>query len=366
MSVAQFKCGSCGSTAPLETINSLCGCGGLFRLDFTPQEFNPALVDKAEWNIFRYRAFMPPLGDGWRDITLGEGMTATTLYKKDLWFKLDYAMPTLSFKDRGAAALIWLCKSIRVKNVVQDSSGNAGNSVAAYCARAGIGCEIFVPKGTSVSKIRMIEAHGAVCVVYEGSRDETADACRKKARDEGLYYANHVYNPMFYQGTKTFIYEIYEQHGRIPDNLFIPAGNGTLLLGSQLALNELFAAALIAKLPHIFVVQSERCAPLFRAGAEPRSVTPEPTYAEGIAIAKPMRGQEILSPASYSGQRTFITAPEAGILPAREELSRSGFHVEHTTAATYAAYLAYTSEHTLSGDCLIPLCGAGLKSDKQT
>jgi len=169
---------------------------------------------------------------------------------------------------------------------------------------------------------------------------------------------------MFYQGTKTFIYEIYEQLGRIPDNLFIPVGNGTLLLGSQLALNELYAAGCIGELPRIFIVQSERCAPLYGTGGAPRDIAPEPTYAEGIAIGKPMRGKEILDSAAYPGQRSVITAPEAGILPAREELSRSGFHVEHTTAAVYAAFLDYTAAHSLEGDGLIPLCGAGLKSDK--
>ena len=168
---------------------------------------------------------------------------------------------------------------------------------------------------------------------------------------------------MFYQGTKTFIYEIYEQRGRIPDNLFIPLGNGTLLLGCQIALNELYAAGCIEKLPHLFMVQSERCAPFLGAKDEPRSIRPEPTYAEGIAIGKPMRGREILSPSSYLGTRTVITAPEDGILPAREELSRSGLYVEHTTAATYAAYLAWTKTHALEGDSLIPLCGAGLKSE---
>ncbi|MCL2601615.1 MAG: pyridoxal-phosphate dependent enzyme [Treponema sp.] len=361
--MAQFACYTCGKTAPLDT-RSLCSCGGLFRLDFAPPQYDPALLDTAEWNIFRYRAFMPPLSELWREVTLGEGMTATVMYRDKLWFKLDYAMPTLSFKDRGAAALIWLCKTIGVKSVVQDSSGNAGNAVAAYCARAGIACRIFVPSGTSPSKVKMIEAHGADCVVFDGTRDETADACRKIALDEGCYYANHVYNPMFYQGTKTFIYEIYEQLGKIPDNLFIPVGNGTLLIGSQLALNELYTAGCIKSLPRIFIVQSERCAPLYNTGTAPRTVTPEPTYAEGIAIGKPMRGAEILDSAGYGGQRVVITAPEAGIIPAREELSRSGFHVEHTTAATYAAYKAYTTGHFIEGDSLIPLCGAGLKSDK--
>lgn len=361
--MAGFICPDCGERAPLDIMDYKCGCGGLFVLDYTPPAYSNELIDNEQWNIFRYRRFMPLDNDLWRNITLGEGMTATVPYREGLYFKLDYAMPTLSFKDRGAAALIWLCKTIGVKGVLQDSSGNAGNSVAAYCARAGIGCEIYVPKGTSPKKIAMIEAHGAKCTVFDGSRDQTADACRKKAADEGIYYANHVYNPMFYEGTKTYIYEVFEQLGRIPDNLFIPVGNGTLLLGCRQALMQLYDSGVIERLPKLYIVQSERCAPLFDAGDSPRAITPMPTYAEGIAIGQPMRGRQILS-GGYSGEVEVILAPEEEILPAREKLAKDGFFVEHTTAATYGAYEALTRRRALDGDCLIPLCGAGLKSEK--
>ncbi len=361
--MAQFKCFSCKATAPLGTLSFKCSCGGIYELSFSPPKFSMNLIDSREFNIFRYRAFMPLENDLWRDVTLGEGLTSTVHYNEKLYLKLDYAMPTLSFKDRGAASLVWLLKTIGVKKVVQDSSGNAGNSVAAYCARAGIECEIYVPKGTSPKKIKMIESHGAKVTVFDGTRDETADACRKKAAEENIYYANHVYNPMFYQGTKTYIYEVYEQLGRIPDNLFIPVGNGTLLIGCRLALMELYEAGLIKKLPKIFMVQSEKCAPLYNATDTPREIVPLTTYAEGIAVGKPMRGKEILN-STYPGEQEIILAHEENILPARSEMALGGFFVEHTTAATYAAYLDYTSKNKLEGDSLIPLCGAGLKSEK--
>jgi threonine synthase len=117
------------------------------------------------------------------DITLGEGMTGIVPFDDQLLLKLDFAMPTLSFKDRGAAVVIWLCKTLGIKTVIQDSSGNAGNSIAAYTARAGIGCEIFVPICTSPKKIRMIESHGACVTVVKGSRDDTSHACRAKAKN---------------------------------------------------------------------------------------------------------------------------------------------------------------------------------------
>ncbi|MFA5853253.1 MAG: pyridoxal-phosphate dependent enzyme, partial [Spirochaetales bacterium] len=181
------------------------------------------------------------------------------------------------------------------------------------------------------------------------------------------YYVSNVYNPFFYEGTKTYIYEVYEQLGRVPRNLFIPLGNGTLFIGAIKALQELVESGLIAEMPHIVVVQSERCDPFAKAVAEgwlhPAKVTPLPTLAEGIAIGEPMRGDEILE-YIYSYGVEVVTAPEDRILPARAALAARGVYCEHTTAATYAAWLAYRDAGREVADSLIPLCGAGLKSDK--
>ncbi len=259
---------------------------------------------------------------------------------EDGLLKLDYYLPTLSFMDRGAAVLVAHCRSIGVDQVVQDSSGNAGNSVAAYCGKAGIGCEIFVPEGTSPKKITMIESHGAKANVVPGNRDHCADTCRKKVEEEGIFYASHVYNPFFYEGTKTYIYEVYEQLHRIPAHIFIPLGNGTLFIGAVKALEHLLESGVIERMPHIVAVQSENCSPIETAAknrlTSPAKVQVAPTLAEGIAIGEPMRGEENLS-YIYKHNIDVITAPEDEILNAREMLARKGIFCEHTTAATGAA-----------------------------
>ena len=391
-----FVCSRCGKKAAVTTRRAQCECGGLWKLDFQPPRFDPDLIDRHEWSLFRYRAFLPleepeelekpeepgaasngrhatsgepaPCGvnSAWRAVSLGEGMTPVVRLDEDVLLKMDYFMPTLSFKDRGAAVLIAHCRAIGVDSVIQDSSGNAGNSIAAYCARAGIKCEIFVPEGTSPAKIAMIRSHGAEVTIVPGSRDHCADVCRAKVAQEGIYYASHVYNPFFYEGTKTYIYEVWEQLGRIPAHLFVPLGNGTLFLGMVKALEELLAADIIAKMPKIIAVQSEHCDPIARAyedGApEPAHVTPLPTLAEGIAIGSPMRGKEILE-YIYKYNMKVITAPEERILEARAALAGCGIYCEHTSAATYAAYLALREKQGRIYDSLIPICGAGLKSD---
>ena len=362
----EYVCTKCGKRESVTTRAAKCACGGLWKLDFTPPEFDLDGIDRNQWSMFRYRRFLALRDESWRGITLGEGMTPIVRLDGNVLLKMDYFMPTLSFKDRGAAVLIAHCKSIGVEKVVQDSSGNAGNSVAAYCARAGIGCEIFVPEGTSPKKIDMIRAHGATCTVVPGTRDHCADVCREKAEREGLYYANHVYNPFFYEGTKTYLYEVYEQLGRLPRNLVIPVGNGTLFLGVMRALDELIAAGLVDKAPQIIALQTETCDPLLRAwergGTAPAEIEPRPTMAEGIAIGKPMRGGEILAYARKYGVR-FVHAPEDKILRAREMLAQKGVYCEHTTAANFAAYLNYCRLYGDTPDTLITMCGAGLKSD---
>ena len=359
-------CKRCGRTEEVTSRKAKCDCGGLWTLSYEPPKFDLSKVDRDTWSMFRYREFMPLLDDSWREITMGEGMTPVVPLDDNVLLKMDYFMPTLSFKDRGAAVLAAHIKAIGVERVVQDSSGNAGNSVAAYCGRAGIACDIYVPEGTSPKKITMIKAHGAAAHVIPGNREACANACRARVEEEGIFYASHVYNPFFYEGTKTYIYEVYEQLHRIPAHVFIPLGNGTLFIGAVKALEHLKASGVIESMPHLVAVQSERCAPFAEAAKTgeraPAHVISVPTLAEGIAIAEPMRGEEILE-MIYRHGADVVTAPEDGILPAREALAKRGVFCEHTTAATYAAYLAYCKERGAITDALLPMCGAGLKSE---
>lgn len=362
----RYVCGKCGHSEDVTTKKMKCDCGGLWKLDYQPPKFDMSLVDKNTWSLFRYRNFMALIDDTWEKVTLGEGMTPIIPFDEHTYFKMDYFMPTLSFKDRGAAVLVAFLKSQGVEKVVQDSSGNAGNSVAAYCGRVGIDCEIFVPEGTSDKKINMIEAHGAKATVVPGNRDHCADVCRAKVEQEGVCYANHVYNPFFYEGTKTYIYETYEQLGKIPGYIFVPLGNGTLFIGIMKGLEELLVSGAIEKMPQVVIVQSEVCQPFVKAMEKKLSdVEIEPverTLAEGIAIGVPMRSEEILE-YIYKYDVQGITIPEDRILPARGKISRQGIYCEHTTAAVYAGYEHYCEKYGKPQEALLSMCGAGLKSD---
>jgi threonine synthase len=304
--------------------------------------------------MWRYAPTLPPV-DGWRSVTLGEGMTPTVPLTGDVVAKLDFLNPTLSFKDRGAAVLIGAAAAAGVERVVVDSSGNAGTALAAYGARAGIAVEVWVPGGTSPGKTAAMRAHGADVRTVDGDRAAAAGAAGARVESTGAFYASHVYQPLFFQGTKTAVLELWEQlGGRLPGTIALPAGNGTLVLGAGLAVRDLAALGLIDRPPRLVAVQARRCAPL--AGLDPDG----PTVAEGIAIASPPRRDEILAVVAGTGG-AVVTVTEEAVLAARDDLADRGIWVEPTAAATWAACRdgSVAPPGTTVG---IVLCGAGLKS----
>lgn len=365
-----YVCSKCNKIHDPKTMVFRCDCGGMLDLEDFPMEFS----NSEEWSLFKYIKALPFEENFalWKEVTMGEGLTPLVpLDSKvpNLLVKMDYLMPTMSFKDRGAAVLIAKAKELGVKKVIQDSSGNAGTSVAAYANRAGIACDIYVPENTSPKKIKQIASHGANVHVVPGSREDTAKAALDAVeRGEG-FYASHVYNPFFYQGTKTYAYEIYEQlKGELPEVLVVPVGNGTLVFGVYYGFKDLLKLGLIEKLPKIIAVQSEYCAPIYEAFKTGKDFTTEVkntgTLAEGIAIADPKRGPQILQVIKETGGK-IILAPEDEILKVRDELALKGFYIEPTTAATFAGYFKYVREtgFEAKGKVILPLCGCGLKSE---
>ncbi|MDI9455037.1 MAG: pyridoxal-phosphate dependent enzyme [Spirochaetota bacterium] len=362
-----YICKQCGKTYPVSTKRYACECGSLFHLSYpkTAPAFGSLGGDRSLW---RYRSALPPFDEKTiKRVTMGEGGTPVIRLEEHLYGKADYLMPTLSFKDRGAVMLAALMVEIGVKRCAIDSSGNAATAVAAYAARAGIATEVFVPASTSAKKLTQIEAHGGRIHAIEGSRDETARATIDYVNKSEIFYASHIFNPFFWEGTKTYVYELYERFGSLPEVLIVPVGNGTLLMGVYLALQELKAWNLIDSHPLVIALQAAGCAPLAQAydqgSLSPQSVLVSPTLAEGIATGEPARGKEILQAVHDLGGR-FVTVTEEEILKAHGDLAKKGVYVEYTGAANYAAYRVALKEDPMLADktSLIPLTGAGLKS----
>jgi threonine synthase len=278
--------------------------------------------------------------------------------------KIDYLFATGSYKDRGATVLMSKMKEWGVQRVVEDSSGNAGSAIAAYCAKGGIECEIYVPQHTSSEKTVQIQAYGAMLRKVQGSRERTAEVAMEAASK--IPYASHCWNPFFLHGTKTFAFEVWEQMGwKAPDVVVLPVGHGTLFLGAYIGFKELKEAGRIRRMPRLVGVQSASCAPLYRAfqkgWAEPRPIEKRETVAEGIAIAEPVRGRQILEAIHRTGGEILaVTEKEIGV--ALKEMGRKGHFIEPTAAATIAGLKKYLEKKRRRETVVSTLTGMGLKS----
>lgn len=278
-------------------------------------------------------------------ISLGEGDTPSVTLRSvgkilgvsDIFAKLEMMNPTGSFKDRGTAVMMSFAKELGAQEVVEDSSGNAGASVAAYAARAGIGAHIFAPANAPAPKLSQIAVYGATTHLIEGDRQAVTDAAIEFAERSGMVYASHNLSPYFTEGTKTFAYEVAEQFGGdLPRHIVIPVGNGSLLIGAHIGFGELLRNGGIPAMPKLHAIQARAVMPLvaaFNRESRPKSGS---TVAGGIAVANPPRLNQSLH-ALRDARGSAIAVEEPDILRWQRLLAREeGVFVEPTSAAAFA------------------------------
>ena len=288
-------------------------------------------------------------------ITLGECVTPVVEFG-DTYLKLDYFQPTFSYKDRGSRILISFLNERINKNLPmsEDSSGNAGASIAAYGARAGFSVNVFVPEDASGPKIDLIRSYAANIFKVKGDRE----AVRSKALESNGFYVGHSVFPEFRDGIRSLAYEIYHQfHGQIPDNIFIPTSAGTLLLGLYEGLLHLKTSGLIDEIPHLIATQPELMSPI-KSALSGLAYVPsiKRSIADALVTEKPPLMDEIVRVLRSYGES--ISATEDEIISARNRLSSEGVMTEYSSAVAYACSLKYRKK----GSRLIILTGNGLKN----
>ncbi len=351
-----------GETFPLHAPR-WCGPDGAPLLLTSLPGITRAEVDPATRSLWRYRAALPFVPDA--PITMGEGSTpllARTLHGAPVLLKCEWMMPTGSFKDRGASVMLSLLRAQGIGAVLEDSSGNGGAAIAAYAAAGGMAATILAPALTSPAKLVATRAHGAAVELIPGSRQDTADAAA--ARAKSVFYASHNWHPFFLHGTKTLAYELWEDLGfRSPDNVVVPCGAGSNVLGCAIGFSELMRAGEIERLPRIFAAQPVNCAPIARAFLGEPEAPPAPTIAEGTAIARPVRLPEVLGALTESrGGAVMLT--EAEIAAATMALAGMGLYVEPTAAQVAAAFGKLLASGAVSSEqvTVLVLTGSGLKA----
>ena len=361
-----YRCPVCGRTYDPDRPMWRCDCGS--HLNLAPgrglMRDNIAIGEASLW---RYAVALALRGAP--RTSLGEGWTP--LVQRDwrgvkVYFKLESQMPTGSFKDRGTAVMINHLLEVGVGSIHEDSSGNAGASIATYAAAAGIPCRVYVPAAASRGKLVQIAVSGADVRAIQGSRQAVSEAALAAAGES--FYASHNWQPHFIEGTKTLAFELWEQLGfRVPDNILVPTGYGSNILGLERGFDELERRGEITERPRLYAVQAANCAAFAAAWAAggdrfvPFAMTP--TVADGIATPKPVRVAEVLR-ALRRSKGAVVTVAEEDIAPALAALGRVGLFVEPTAATTGAALARLLRDGTIGPNqtTVVVLTGSGLKA----
>ena len=358
------KCSNCLSPYPDTGAPYCCPfCGGVFDI-LKLEAFDKAMVDCRQPGIWKY-SYTFGLEKNASVVSLGEGDTPlvwTHVNGKQIAFKCEYLNPTGSFKDRGNAVIAGFLCSRGVRYALEDSSGNAGASFAAYAARAGIKAKIFIPDSASGMKRRQIEMYGAEVVRILGPRSNAAEAVLRAADNEHVY-ASHAYMPYNLPGYATLAYELVEQLGVSPGTVTMPIGQGGLFIGLVRGFENLVNAGMIAKVPKMVGVQALACAPLWalhQYGPAGLSLVGETkSLAEGIVVRFPVRGDMLLHLCDTYGAEVYaVEEPE--ITQGYLELARRGFFVEPTSAVVWGALQA--GMNRWPDPVVVILTGNGLKA----
>ena len=302
MTLAQeIICPRCDHRFPLSRLLNLCTCGSplLVRYDLkkASANFSISSLQGRVSSLWRYRELLP-LRDDANLVSLGEGFTpllpakslAGELGLKRLWIKDEAQNPTGSFKDRGLSLAISRAKELGVKKAAIPSAGNAGGSLAAYAARAGIEAHVFMPRDTPIANQIEVQQYGARLTLVDGLINDCGRIINERKTAEGWFDISTLKEPYRVEGKKTMGYEIAEQlNWTLPDVIIYPTGGGTGLIGMWKAFQEMAELGWIgSKRPRMVSVQASGCAPIVKAFGEGRE-TAEPwqnakTVASGLRV----------------------------------------------------------------------------------
>ena len=340
MHVKNLECSFCHREYDARRLQNVCTeCGKPLLVRYDLKRIAKFLTRQALYarrsDLWRYREMLPVRRED-NIVTLGEGWTpllpaktlAASLGVSELLIKDESLNPTQSFKARGMSVAVSMAKELGAKKLAAPSAGNAAGALAAYCARAGLGAYIFMPRDTPRANVVECEVAGAHVTLVDGLITDCGAEVARRKDTEGWFDVSTLKEPYRVEGKKTLGYELAEQsEWNLPDVILYPTGGGTGLVGMWKAFDELQHLGWIGdKRPRMISVQAAGCAPIVRAFEAGERFAEEienaATVASGLRVPKAIGDFLILDAIRESGG-TAITVTDDEMLEGSREMART-------------------------------------------
>jgi threonine synthase len=328
-------CITCGTALPLGYRLQCDKCGGLLELRYDLDVMRgrgPAVLSGT--GLWRYAAVLP-IADPAHRVTLGEGGTpllecprlARDLGVRRLLLKFDGTNPTGTVKDRTSATAVGAALQFGFRATSVVSTGNAGSSIAAYSARAGLRSFIFAYERASAPKLLHMASTASDLVLYQGGYDDLIGAWDRLVEERLFFDCGASRNPYKHEGKKTLAYEIAEQTGwRPPDVVVAPVAVGEVFIATSRGFAEMRSAGWIEDVPVMVAAQAARSNPIARAHRDGTPLVPQSigyTVAEGLACGNPDRKGDWVLRLLREGRGLAGDAEDEEILEAQRRLART-------------------------------------------
>jgi threonine synthase len=337
MNVTRLECANCNLEHEARRLLNLCReCGKplLVRYDLKAAArtlTKESLVGRRA-DLWRYREVLPveddanivSLGEGWTPMLHAERL-GDQLGVKDLFIKDESQNPTQSFKARGMAAAVSMAKELGARKLAVPSAGNAAGALAAYAARAGLECFIFMPDDTPRANVVECEQTGAHVTLMPGLITDCGAEVARRKEAEGWFDVSTLKEPYRVEGKKTLGYELAEQFNwELPDVIIYPTGGGTGLIGMWKAFDEMEEMGWIgSKRPRMVTVQASGCAPIVQAFDEGKRFADEfpnaETVASGLRVPKAI-GDFLILDAIRASKGTALAVTDEELIEATLEI----------------------------------------------
>ncbi|MHB1243446.1 MAG: threonine synthase [Gaiellaceae bacterium] len=302
----------------------------------------------AAHGMWRWAAGLPVAAE--EAVTLGEGDTplvelprlAAELGVPGLLAKDETRNPTWSFKDRLASAAVSWARSRGRPGIAVSSSGNAGASVAAYAARAGLPCVVFTTRAFPGTMQRFMRSFGAMVVAVPEAPDRWT-LNRAVAEHWGWLPVSNVADPPVgshpagVEGCKTIAYEIAESLAwHAPDAVVVPVAYGDSLSGLYRGFGELAAAGRIDRVPRLVAVEAYPSLSETLATGAAGPVRVDGSGSLAYSVATPRGTFQALRAIRESNGTAVAVSNEEALRAQRELREREGLLVELSAAMPLA------------------------------